>query len=179
MQKLAFISKQDGYFPNRPDFLLSSSGQDEMASGCARGVLGWILGKISSQNGLWGIGSGCPGMWLSHCPCRYSKDVSLAPHLGTWRSARLTVGLDDLTCFFQPKGFCDSMIQLFGVWVCDIQIKLLQKWSPVQQFGMKQLSVLYYVIFSSAQPRLQTAEHSLREENHSKLANCFQRLVQT
>jgi len=36
------------------------------ASSCARGGLGWILGKISSQNGLSHTGTDCPGKWLRH-----------------------------------------------------------------------------------------------------------------
>ncbi|GAB0203292.1 hypothetical protein GRJ2_002794800 [Grus japonensis] len=39
-------------------------GQEEMASSCARGGLGWILGKISSPKGLSSIGPDCPGKWL-------------------------------------------------------------------------------------------------------------------
>jgi len=52
-----------------------------MASSCARGGLGWILGKSSSPKALLSTGTGCPGKWLSHHPWRYLKhsvDVALS-----------------------------------------------------------------------------------------------------
>lgn len=86
-------------------------GLEEMASNCARGDLGWILGQVSSLKSLWDIGTGCPE--LSRHPWRYSKDVSMWC-LRTWfsdwlGSDRLTVGLDDHGGLFKPKWFCDSM----------------------------------------------------------------------
>jgi len=39
-----------------------------MASSFATGGLDWTLGKISSLQGLSGIGRGCPGEWQSHHP---------------------------------------------------------------------------------------------------------------
>ncbi|KAK4823520.1 hypothetical protein QYF61_003029 [Mycteria americana] len=38
------------------------------------GGLSWILEKISSLKGLSSIGTGCPGKWLSHHPCRTCWD---------------------------------------------------------------------------------------------------------
>ena len=39
-------------------------------SSCTREGLDWILGSISLQNGLLGIGMGCPGRWWSPHPWR-------------------------------------------------------------------------------------------------------------
>ena len=44
------------------------TGQREMASSCARGGLGWILGKTSLQKRLLSTGISSPGRWLSHHP---------------------------------------------------------------------------------------------------------------
>ncbi|GAB0195600.1 hypothetical protein GRJ2_002025300 [Grus japonensis] len=44
------------------------TGQEEMASSCAREHLDWLLGKISSPEELSSIGTGCPGKWWSHHP---------------------------------------------------------------------------------------------------------------
>ena len=52
-------------------------GREEMASSCAWGGSGRILGKISSLTVLRSIGTGCPG--LSRHPWRYLKDRE------TWR----------------------------------------------------------------------------------------------
>jgi len=66
-----------------------------------------------------GIGTGCPGKWLSHHPWRYLKDVEMWC-LGTWfsgglNSARLMIGLDDFKSLFQPKRFYYSMILVSNV----------------------------------------------------------------
>ena len=45
-------------------------GQEGMASSCTREGLDWILGSISLQNGLLGVGMGCPGQWWSPHPWR-------------------------------------------------------------------------------------------------------------
>jgi len=62
-----------------------------MASGCTRGGLDWILGKISLLKEWSGIGTGCPG--FSRCG-----------------GVGLMVGLDDLRGLFQPMilRFCDA-----------------------------------------------------------------------
>ncbi|GAB0192332.1 hypothetical protein GRJ2_001698500 [Grus japonensis] len=39
------------------------------------GGLDWVLGEISSLKGLSSTGTGYPGKWLSHGPCRDLKDV--------------------------------------------------------------------------------------------------------
>jgi len=76
-----------------------------MASGCIRGGLDWILGKISLLQEWSGIGPGCPGQWWSPHPWRGSKNVWMW-HLGTWFSRHggvgLTFGPDDLRGLFQP-----------------------------------------------------------------------------
>jgi len=33
------------------------------------GISGWISGEIASPEEQLGIGTGCPGGWLSHHPC--------------------------------------------------------------------------------------------------------------
>ena len=48
--------------------------QEEMASSCARGGLDWILGNISLLKEWSGIGTGCPGRWLSLHPWRHLKE---------------------------------------------------------------------------------------------------------
>jgi len=74
-----------------------------------------MLGKISVLKGCSGIGTGCPGRWLSHHPWRYSKNMYVW-HFGICFSRHggvgWMVGLDDLRRLFQPKSlwFCDSMI---------------------------------------------------------------------
>ena len=40
-----------------------------------QGGLDWILAKISSLKGSSGIGTGCPGKWLSPHLWRYLKDM--------------------------------------------------------------------------------------------------------
>jgi len=45
------------------------------ASSCIRGGLVWISGKISLLKKWSGIGTGCPGRWLSDHPWRCSKNV--------------------------------------------------------------------------------------------------------
>ena len=76
-----------------------------MASGCIRGRLDWILGKISFLKEWSGLGPGCPEQWWSPHPWRGSKTEWMWP-LGTWFSRHggvgLTVGLDDLGGLFQP-----------------------------------------------------------------------------
>lgn len=41
----------------------TSDGTRGMASGCARGALGWTLGKNYSQKRLFSLGTACPGHW--------------------------------------------------------------------------------------------------------------------
>ena len=45
---------------------LFSQEQDKMASSCARGGSGWILGEISSPKERCCSGTGCQGRWCSH-----------------------------------------------------------------------------------------------------------------
>ncbi|PKU43198.1 hypothetical protein llap_6505 [Limosa lapponica baueri] len=45
-------------------------GQEEMASSCARGGSGWILGKMFPRKGFLSLGMGCPGKGLRHHPWR-------------------------------------------------------------------------------------------------------------
>jgi len=84
-------------------------------SSCTRGVLDWILGKLSSLKGLSNIGIGCPVRWLSHHPWRHLKDMWMWC-LGTWfsdgfGSVRITVRLDVIKGPLQPEWYYDSMIQ--------------------------------------------------------------------
>jgi len=46
-----------------------------MASGCIRGGLDKIVGKISLLKEWSDIGIGFPGRWLSHHPWRCSKNL--------------------------------------------------------------------------------------------------------
>jgi len=75
-----------------------------MASSCVRGVLDWILGKISLLSGqtLEQTAQGSGGVTI---PGGIQK-TSKTGHVGTWFSqrggVRLTVGLDDLRGLFQP-----------------------------------------------------------------------------
>jgi len=48
-----------------------------MASGCVRGGLEWILGKISLLKEFESIGAGCPEKWLSHRVFKKCVDVAL------------------------------------------------------------------------------------------------------
>lgn len=50
-------------------------GQKETASGCARGRLDWILGKIPSLKELSSNGA---GKWLSHHPWGFKSCVDVA-----------------------------------------------------------------------------------------------------
>ena len=45
-------------------------GQEVMASSCTREGLDWLLGSISFQKGLLGVGMGCPGQGGSPHPWR-------------------------------------------------------------------------------------------------------------
>uniref|UniRef100_A0A8C0F827 PH domain-containing protein n=1 Tax=Bubo bubo TaxID=30461 RepID=A0A8C0F827_BUBBB len=45
-------------------------GQEGMASSCARAGSDWLLGRISLQKGLLGVGMGCPGQGGSPHPWR-------------------------------------------------------------------------------------------------------------
>jgi len=80
-------------------------GQEAMASSCVRGGLDEILGKISLLKEWSGIGTGCPGRWLSPHPWRCSKNL-LMWHFRIWLSRHggvgLMVGPDDLRGLFQP-----------------------------------------------------------------------------
>ena len=82
----------------------SDIGWEGIALSCTRGGSGLVLGK-TSQKEWWGIGTGCPGRWWSHCPWRCSRNVlmSVGSIDDRWR-----VGLDDLRGLFQPW-FCDSV----------------------------------------------------------------------
>ncbi|KAK4829242.1 hypothetical protein QYF61_002507 [Mycteria americana] len=62
-----------------------------MASGCAKGGLNWLSGKISSLKGLSSIGTGCPGKWLSHHPWSLHWQ-SLFPHLLSGWTSRQGLG---------------------------------------------------------------------------------------
>jgi len=70
-----------------------------MSSSGIKEGLGWILGKISLLKEWSGIGTGCPGRWLSYHPWRCSKNMQMC-HFGTWFSRHgdvgWMVGLDDL-----------------------------------------------------------------------------------
>ena len=111
-----------------------------MASSCARGGSGWMLGKNSSPKEWWCTETGCPGKWWSHHPWRCPRNVDVAlsdvvsRHGGRW-----TIGLDDLSGLFQPLWFCDSVIHLnfpyfysltqalvLGFWGCTISSRVIQ-----------------------------------------------------
>uniref|UniRef100_A0A8C3GUE8 Mitochondrial calcium uniporter regulator 1 n=1 Tax=Corvus moneduloides TaxID=1196302 RepID=A0A8C3GUE8_CORMO len=63
---------------------------------CARGGLGWTLGRISSQKRWLDSGMGCPGRWWSHRPQRcLRKDW-------TWHSVPWSEITLILFCFFFP-----------------------------------------------------------------------------
>ncbi|CAM9987192.1 unnamed protein product [Bubo scandiacus] len=47
-----------------------STGQEGMASSCTRAGSDWLLGRISLQKGLLGVGMGCPGQGGSPHPWR-------------------------------------------------------------------------------------------------------------
>lgn len=71
-------------------------GQEKIASSCTKGGLGWILGKISSPEGLSSFGTGCSGKRLVTIPGNL-----LMWHLGIWfrgghGRVRFAIGLDDL-----------------------------------------------------------------------------------
>jgi len=53
---------------SRIDLFSLVTGQGKIASSCARGGLGWLPGRTSSQKGLLSTGIGFPGRWLSHHP---------------------------------------------------------------------------------------------------------------
>ena len=52
-----------------------AAGLEEMASSCARGDSGWMLGNTSFSRVWSGTGMGCPGRWWSHCPWRCSINI--------------------------------------------------------------------------------------------------------
>jgi len=74
---------------------------------CVRGGLDWILGKISSPEGLSSIRAGGPGKWWGHHPWGNLKDVEMW-RLGTrfsggLGSAKFMVEFDHLKGLFQPN----------------------------------------------------------------------------
>jgi len=46
-----------------------------VASSCARGDSGWILGTVSSLKEWPGTGMGCPGRWWGHPPGKCFRNV--------------------------------------------------------------------------------------------------------
>jgi len=50
---------------------------DRMASNCARGDSGWMLGKGSSPKECLDTGMGFPGKCWRHCPWRCSRNVQM------------------------------------------------------------------------------------------------------
>ena len=56
-------------------YQVTEIGQEAMASSRTTGGSGWILGRVFSQKEKSGIGTGCPGKWWSHCPCRCVRKV--------------------------------------------------------------------------------------------------------
>lgn len=55
--------------------LLPAIGWEGIASNCARGDLGWMLGNFSSLKEWWGTEMGSPGRWWSHWPWRWSRNI--------------------------------------------------------------------------------------------------------
>ena len=52
---------------------VTATGREGMSLSCTRRGSGWILGRITSQQECWGIGTGCPGSWWSHHPWSRSR----------------------------------------------------------------------------------------------------------
>ena len=78
-----------------------------MASSCARAGSDWLLGRISLQKGLLGVGMGCPGQGgespsLEGLKSRVDPALRDLVELGTVR-VRLMVGLEDLQGLFQLR----------------------------------------------------------------------------
>jgi len=74
-----------------------------MASSCARGGSGWIIGKTSHREWL-GIGTDCPGRWWGHHLRTCSRTMEIW-HGGLWSvgmEAWAGVRLDGLSELFQP-----------------------------------------------------------------------------
>ena len=94
-------------------------GKEVLVLSCARGGSRWILGEIASQKEWWGIGTGCPGGWWSHCPWRCSRKGQMW-HWETWLVGM--VGIDwwlDWMILVIFLNFNDSMInslELDSLW---------------------------------------------------------------
>lgn len=83
-----------------------------MASSCTSGCLDRILGRISSQKGRWGTGTGYQGKWWNLLPWRCSGDM-WTWHLGTWFRDGLIVlgGWLDLLILRAFSNINDPVIQ--------------------------------------------------------------------
>lgn len=78
-----------------------------MASGCTRGGVDRMLGRISSHRGWPSTGTGCQGQCGSPHHWNYLRGVWMWQS-GIWISngtlqVKLMVGLDDLEGLFQPR----------------------------------------------------------------------------
>ena len=76
-----------------------------MASSCGRAGSDWLLGRISLQKGLLGVGMGCPGQGgspsLEGLKSRVEPALRDLVELGTV-GVRFMVELEDLQGLFQP-----------------------------------------------------------------------------